>query len=152
MKTVWILLGLVVLLLGAAVLGYMITENRLDRPDASATPTVSATATPDDKIIIDQPKPGSSIGSPLKITGRARGTWFFEASFPVELTDQDGTVIAQTAAQAKGDWMTSDWVPFEATITFPKQISGESGTLVVRKDNPSGLPANDDSRTVPIFF
>ncbi len=41
---------------------------------------------------------------------------------------------------------------FYSTITFPPQTSGSVGTLVFNKDNPSGLPANDDSRTISIIF
>jgi hypothetical protein len=88
----------------------------------------------------------------LVVTGRARGTWFFEASFPVVLTDSSGNVIAQTPAQAQSDWMTTDWVPFRATLTFPAQKSGQRGFLILKKDNPSGLPQYEDSRQITIYF
>jgi hypothetical protein len=97
------------------------------------------------------------VSSPLKITGKARGTWFFEASFPVTLTNWDGLIIAEGVAQAKDEWMTTEFVPFEATLTFttpagPGANQPNRGFLILKKDNPSGLPEHDDSREIPVFF
>ena len=80
--------------------------------------------------------PGQKISSPLVLTGEARGTWFFEASFPVVLTDWDGLIIAQGYAQADTNWMTTDFVPFKSTLTFDKPAY---------KDN-------DDFIEIPILF
>lgn len=105
-------------------------------------------------IRIDYPRPNQTITSPLVIKGQARGNWFFEADFPVVLTDWDGKIIAQGIATAKSDWMTIEFVPYEATLTFAidKNIYSNKGTLVLRKDNPSGLPENDDALEIPIVF
>jgi hypothetical protein len=121
---------------------------------ASPSPSVAPT-TPlaDDAIILDAPLPGATVRSPLTVRGKARGTWFFEASFPLILTDWDGRIIAQVPAQAKGDWMTTDWVPFEATLTFTVDTTvSNRGALTLRKDNPSGDPKRDEHREVTIFF
>lgn len=107
-----------------------------------------------DLIRLTSPLPGAEITSPVIITGEARGTWFFEASFPVYLTDWDGKIIAQGVAAAKSDWMTTDFVPFTATLTFTTaDISGnysDKGTLILKKDNPSGLPEHDDALEIPV--
>ncbi|MBU2037389.1 Gmad2 immunoglobulin-like domain-containing protein [Patescibacteria group bacterium] len=103
-----------------------------------------------DLIRIDFPRPNQFVSSPLAITGEARGSWFFEASFPIALADQDGLIIAQGIATAKSNWMTSEFVPFEAELTFTTNSS--KGTLFLRKDNPSGLPENDDRLEVPVVF
>lgn len=105
-------------------------------------------------IIVNSPKVGESISSPLNISGLARGTWFFEASFPVFLIDWDGKIIAQGIATAKGDWMTTDFVPFEATLTFTidKNTYSNKGSLILKKDNPSGLPENDDALEFPVYL
>lgn len=105
-----------------------------------------------DKIILNYPKPNDVISSPLVITGQARGTWFFEASFPVVLTDWDGLIIASGIAQAKGDWMTEKFVPFEATLTFDTPAYKNNGSLILKKDNPSGLPEHDAALEIPILF
>ena len=105
-----------------------------------------------DKIRIDNPRPNQMISSPLTITGQARGTWFFEASFPVVLTDWDGLIIAEGIATAKSDWMTEDFVPFEATLTFNTPTYKNNGNLILKRDNPSGLPEYDEALEIPIFF
>src|SRR3989344_406857 len=100
--------------------------------------------------------PGDAVTSPLGITGEARGTWFFEASFPVTLTDWDGKIIAQLPAQAIGDWMTEEYVPFGVTLTFDTPTPGDPtvnrGFLILQKDNPSGLPEHDDALEIPVIF
>jgi len=105
-------------------------------------------------------KEGDQITSPLKITGEARGTWFFEASFPVNLVNWDGLIIGEGLAQTKSDWMTTDFVPFEAEIKFTKPLelgTGRSdyakrGAIIFKKDNPSGLPAGEAAYEMPISF
>ena len=109
-----------------------------------------------DKIDLIQaisPQPGDTISSPLTVTGEARGTWYFEASFPIEVQDNAGVVIGQGYAQAQGEWMTEDFVPFESIeITFPTQPAGSMGKVILKKDNPSGLPENDDQLEIPVIF
>lgn len=106
----------------------------------------------EDIIVIEKPAADATVTSPLTVTGKARGNWYFEASFPVKLLDANDDVIASGVAQAKGDWMTEDYVPFSVTLTFKKQTKGSSGTLVLMKDNPSGLPENEDARTLSVTF
>ncbi len=107
----------------------------------------------DDLIRLAYPRPEDSISSPLEIKGEARGSWFFEGSFPIILTDWDGKIIAETTAQAQGDWMTEDYVPFTATLNFtPDTQVSNRGSLILKNDNPSGLPANDKALEITIFF
>ncbi|MEK7585579.1 MAG: Gmad2 immunoglobulin-like domain-containing protein [Patescibacteria group bacterium] len=105
-----------------------------------------------DNIIVTAPVMGQKIDSPLSVTGAARGPWFFEASFPIELLDGGGAVISRGLGTAQAEWMTTDFVPFIANLTFPSQISGTVGKLILRKDNPSGLPEHDDSVTILVRF
>ncbi|MBU0998995.1 Gmad2 immunoglobulin-like domain-containing protein [Patescibacteria group bacterium] len=107
-----------------------------------------------DLIRVENPRPNQIIESPLLITGEARGNWFFEADFPVVLVNWDGLIIAQGIATAQGEWMTTDFVPFMATLTFTVDENAYSnkGTLILRKDNPSGLPEHDDALEIPVMF
>lgn len=110
---------------------------------------------PDNKeelIVVISPLKDDLISSPLSIAGRARGTWFFEGSFPLELQDQYKNVIAQGHASAQGEWMTEDFVPFLGTLQFNNFIPGQKGFLVLKKDNPSGLSENDDQIKIPVIF
>jgi len=91
------------------------------------------------------------VMSPVEVHGEARA-WYFEGSFPVTVETASGTVVGSGIAQAQGDWMTDQFVPFTATVTFSAQPAYTLGYLVFHKDNPSGLPANDDSMSVPITF
>jgi Immunoglobulin-like domain of bacterial spore germination len=95
--------------------------------------------------------PDGIISGTASIFGKARGTWFFEGSFPIVVKNADGDVVAQGIATAQGDWMTEEFVPFEATIEIPPSASG-NGTVVFMKDNPSGLPENDASMRIPVVF
>lgn len=105
-----------------------------------------------DLIRVNAPTPNSTVTSPLTITGEARGTWFFEASFPVEMQDEDGNVLGQGYAEATEDWMTEDFVPFTATLTFTIPVGVTEGVLYLRKDNPSGLPERDNEMHFPVQF
>ncbi len=107
-------------------------------------------------IRLTNPQPNAVVTSPLIVEGQARGTWFFEATFPVVLTDWDGLIIAQGYAQARppagGDWMTEDFVPFHGEITFEKPSYSEKGRLILQRANPSGLPEYDDMLEIQILF
>lgn len=105
----------------------------------------------EENIRVNSPLPNQVIKSPLIITGEARGTWFFEADFPVKLLDENGKEIAVHYAQALGDWMTEDFVPFQAEINFEKPGTS-TGVLILEKDNPSGLPEHDDELIIPVRF
>lgn len=105
-----------------------------------------------DLVRLTAPLPNIEITSPLMVTGEARGRWFFEASFPVVLTDEDGLIIAEGIAQAEDEWMTENFVPFTTTLTFARPAYGDRGTLILRKDNPSGLPEHDDALEIPVRF
>lgn len=102
-----------------------------------------------DLIKIDTPFPGAVTGKEFSVKGSARGTWFFEASFPVELRDANNVVIASGPAHADGDWMTENFVPFSIDLKVPDAFMGKA-TLYLRKDNPSGLPENEASASFPI--
>lgn len=92
------------------------------------------------------------VSPPFTIYGKARGNWYFEASFPIEIVDEKGKVIFQGYAQATDDWMTTEFVPFEAQVSFKVPEGVKSGKIILRKDNPSGLPENDDSIEIPVIF
>lgn len=118
---------------------------------ASSTDLMGSTTSAD--LILETPLPLAKVTSPLEIRGTARGNWFFEATFPIVLTDWDGRIIAETLAYAEGDWMTEDFVPFKATIDFaPDKTLSDRGALILRKDNPSGIQENDKAHEITVFF
>ncbi|MBX4191223.1 MAG: Gmad2 immunoglobulin-like domain-containing protein [Candidatus Doudnabacteria bacterium] len=103
------------------------------------------------EVILDYPKYGDKVTSPLTVVGKAKGNWFFEANIPVTLKDDKGNVLAQIGGQAQSDWMTQDYVPFSATLKFDPK-SAETGVLIISRDNPSGLPEFDSDFAIPVKF
>lgn len=103
-------------------------------------------------ISVDVDTVNKPLKSPATITGQAKGNWYFEASFPVELKNNSNVIIGTGVAKAQSDWMTTNFVPFTVSVSFPPQPAGSSGTLVFKKDNPSGEPANDDQYVIPVSF
>jgi Immunoglobulin-like domain of bacterial spore germination len=120
---------------------------------AISRPPAPAQAVPDthDRIAVSTPAPNSVVRSPLSVRGEARGNWFFEASFPVTLLDASGQILAQAPAQAEGEWMTENFVPFSVTLTFKAPAAGP-GTLLLERDNASGLPEHAAELRIPVQF
>ncbi|MBE3090285.1 MAG: Gmad2 immunoglobulin-like domain-containing protein [Actinobacteria bacterium] len=125
-------------------------ETTVKEQESKETETTSKESAAN-QIKVSKPQPNQVVESPLIIEGEARGTWFFEASFPVKLLDANRDVIATHFAQAQDDWMTEDFVPFKAQIEFEKPAT-DTGILILEKDNPSGLPENDAKIEIPVRF
>lgn len=104
-----------------------------------------------DLIVVENPRPNQWIGSPVLVEGQARGFWYFEASFPIELVGDNGKFLGEGIAQAQADWMTEEFVPFSLELSFIKP-SSQRGNLILRNDNPSGLPENIKELRIPIRF
>lgn len=113
------------------------------------TQAITYTNASADLIKIELPFPGAVTGKNFTVKGEARGYWYFEASFPVELLDKDGKIIWQGPAQAQGEWMTENFVPFSVEVKAPLTYIGPA-TLVLRKDNPSDMREKDASISFPI--
>jgi hypothetical protein len=106
---------------------------------------------PDAPARLSKPLPGEVITSPAAISGEARGTWYFEATFPIRLYDANGMLLGTAIAQAQGDWMTEEYVPFTASLEFGPPAT-DTGTIVLERSNPSGLPENSGEIHIPIRF
>lgn len=117
--------------------------------EQSLAPTVSTGK--ENLIRLISPQSNEVVVSPPLVEGEARGNWFFEASFPIKLLDENDQQIALGIAQAQNEWMTENFVPFKTTLTFTRPTTPK-GWLVLTKDNPSGLPEHDDELRIPIRF
>lgn len=118
------------------------------------------------ELIVTSPIKDSVVTSPLTITGEAPGFWYFEATFRVTLVNWDGLIIAEGYATAQGEWMTEAMVPFTTILEFTdvlplteeiedlSQVQDfmKKGALILQRDNPSGLPENDDAIEFSIRF
>ncbi|HEX9679119.1 MAG TPA: Gmad2 immunoglobulin-like domain-containing protein [Candidatus Saccharimonadales bacterium] len=135
-------------ILGA--LSFRFFDQPAQAPSQDEVPFNGPVATTHPDIRVTSPKPNSVVNSPVRITGEARGFWYFEASFPVELLDADGQRLAIEPVQAQGEWMTEEFVPFDMTLDFTPTTP--TGVLILHKDNPSGLPEHDASVQIPVQF
>ncbi|MDZ4384934.1 MAG: Gmad2 immunoglobulin-like domain-containing protein, partial [Candidatus Moranbacteria bacterium] len=151
----YILAVILILILGIVLtFGFFHRAKKVIAPESQ--PTVAeekqnSYTQADDSIRVSQPASGAEIKSPVEISGEARGTWFFEASFPIRLVDENGQELAHAAAAAQGDWMTEGFVPFKAVLVFDAK-GARSGKIILEKDNPSGLPEHAGSFEVPVKF
>lgn len=123
-------------------------------PTCEFSPCPNAPEIENDLIKVDAPRPYALVGSPIEIHGEARGTWFFEGSFPVTVVNWDGLIIGEGIATAQGEWMTEAFVPFTAIVsyTLSPDTPYDRGAVILKKDNPSGLPEHDNALEIPVTF
>ena len=116
-------------------------------------PKNNTTQVYNDILQVRTPLANATVTNPIHVTGNARGPWFFEGSFGIEVLDQDNLVVGSGFATAESEWMTEDFVPFSGTIVYATQtIANKIGSIVFHKENVSDLPENDDSFVLPIIF
>lgn len=137
---------------------FYIDRNAPEPGEIIINPALTTAPDLSDLIKLYEPLADGLIKSPTRIKGEARGFWYFEASFPIRIYDADGKELGVAVAQAKLDpadseatWMTEDFVPFDVVLNFKKPLTN-AGTLVLEKDNPSGLPENANELRVPVRF
>jgi hypothetical protein len=116
------------------------------------TPVTTSSLSPVTDVHLEVPKPNQVITSPLVIRGTAPGTWFFEGQLRASLVSNSGQVLAQSAPQAQGEWMTEDQVYFEGKLIFTVPAGMETAIVVIENDNPSGLPENQKKYEVPVIL
>lgn len=141
---IWVIIGSIVLIALIGLGGWWwLTKNQ--KP-------VSYTSLKGEVVKVQTPRANEKISSPLTVSGEVKGNWSFEANLPVALTDANGQVIATGFVTLQGDWMTTDYVPFQGTLSFVKSSSAKQGYLVLKKDNPSGQADLDDAVKIPVRF
>lgn len=140
------LFGIIGVLVVLALFGWFVWPHAASAPSSDDGITWHNASA--DLITLDLIHPGVTVLPQFTVSGKARGTWYFEASFPVEILDKDGNRLVALPAEAQGEWMTEDFVPFEAEVDLGT-YSGPA-TLVLHKDNPSGDPSRDASMSLPI--
>ena len=133
------------LALCAALLAACSPPPRAPRTDAPAVAAPAAAG----EITVDNVTFGSRLTSPARITGKAPGTWYFEAVFQARLVAADGTVLAEVPAQAQSDWMTAAPVPFAAEFTFSVPADTKA-TLFLAEDMYGSEDHPDATRKLEI--
>jgi hypothetical protein len=115
---------------------------RIPRRDAGgAAGDLSADLESAGAPVLEQPQPHAALEERVVLRGRAAGTWFAEAAFPVRLLADDGRELAAANAVADGTWMTTSYVPFHAELRLEGALP-DRAMLVLERANPSGLARN----------
>lgn len=152
-----ILIAVFILILGLTWALFAIpapTKSPLTPPisseQAATTTAPVSTSSLGARVVVTSPMSGATVPKSFTVTGTAPGPWYFEASFPIKVVDANNNFIGQGIAEAQTDWMVVGDVSFIAAVT----TTGYSGsaTLVLMRDNPSGMPENDDSISIPIVI
>ena len=137
-KNSQLIIGIVLLLVVGTLAGYLLNNYKRIIPDNNG-------------LEIDNIKSGQIIKSPLIITGTVtQGKWAgFEGQMGrVELVESDGTILGFAPLMATSDFMKFP-ATFEANLTFVSS-KGNEVSLVFYNDNPSGLPENSATMSIPV--
>ncbi len=136
-------LVILTLVLVVCVAGLVILTKYISKPADVQKPKAG--------LVVIFPIENQEIVSPLKVTGYVNGDgWVgFEGQVGTVRLVVEAVTLAQAPLTAKGDWMTSSPINFEASLEF-QAIGDKNGWLVFANENPSGLPENDREFTLPV--
>lgn len=146
MRTIFAIVGVLIIVLVLAFVARTPETAPATRDERAGNRTEKAGL-----IMVDNVDDNATLTSPFTVTGDARGTWYFEATFPLRVEDTDGTVLGNGYATAQSEWMTENFVPFSGSVYFDPGETTE-GWLVLEKSNASGLPEHDDALRIPVAF
>ena len=97
-------------------------------------------------IILQAPKAGDFISSPLAVTGLAPADWFYRGELFITLEDSERQVIARHfGSRQPGSTTVPNYYSFSAWIDFETDAS--TGYLVVHKNNLSATVAATETRS-----
>lgn len=133
-NTTWFVLGMFLIL----SLGCAETHNR-----SGSTP---------DSIKIQHPRPRGEISSPLRVSGKARGSWYVEGQFSFRVVTDSGKKLAEGLVSSQSNWMTDDFVPFRGSLHFERPAGTETGQVIFESANPSGKPELQKTAAVEVRF
>lgn len=120
-----------------------------DEPKPSSSPVSDTTGV---NPVLQYPRVGAVVQSPLHIEGSVPAGWMFEGSFPFAILDSSKNIIAKGIAKEveNGSWMSGYAVAFKGSVEF--KTTDSSGYVVLQKDNPSGDPSRERTFTVRVKF
>ena len=154
---VWLVVAALVAAAGAVLLLWRGPSGPLDPPLEGADPAPEGPAASveragplADRVGLRHPGPGDAVTPPVVVAGEAPGGWYFEADFPLRLEAEDGRVLADSFATARGAWMVDGPVPFDGALRFAPTAEARDARLVLRRANASGLPEHEASVRIPV--
>lgn len=128
-------------------------ESTPKQKESATASTHTFTSAKGAKIELDNWSKDGMITTPFVLTGRVPGNWSFEGTFPIDIIYEGDIGLPGTTAKLESDWMTSELVPFTATLQFDERTRESNDVMIMlRKANPSGNPENDDSLALKVRF
>jgi spore germination protein GerM len=88
-------------------------------------------------ILVESPILGATVSSPVRITGTANT---FEATFMINIVDNDGLIIADEFATATSGTGTRG--TFDVTVQYPSGHAGNGALIVFESSAKDGSPIN----------
>jgi hypothetical protein len=127
----------------------------IDNPDSFKFSDQDNQATPTqvpNQDVVTNIAPNSTIQSPFKLTGQINSSWQFECTFMVEVVDYDHKISYSypVSINSSQDCNSSGMKQFSVNLDF--DFKNTKGAVVVHADNPSGLPENSKTFTIPVTF
>ncbi|MBT4385057.1 hypothetical protein HOD30_04910 [Candidatus Peregrinibacteria bacterium] len=105
----------------------------------------------DNEVNVSVPASGAEVSSPFLVSGTAPGFWYIEAQIILELRDADGKMLDYKSVMTYDDWMIEEAVSFDGELSFEVSET-TNATIVVRRENVSGLPEHEMSFEMPVVL
>jgi hypothetical protein len=176
-KSKWILAGIAGVVLVTALIGVLALTDTIEVPflggsgqeedvedqdgddntdvdeqdDTSSEAPYTIESQKGEELVIYKPEDKDEVGCSVEIEGEVSGGWYFEGDFPIKIVDTDDKELVSGVATAQGEWMTEEKVRFQAKLDCPDCSKGKA-TIVFVKDDPSGLPENEDTAELSIVL
>jgi hypothetical protein len=125
------------------------TTTETTQPKPAPTSNANPSGPLDTQVSVTAPLPNAIVSHTFDITGTAPNLWYDEAVFPIQVRDANDDLVGTAQGEAQSDWTVSGPVAFKSQITVDASYEGPANLILLR-DNPSGLPQNIDSVTIPI--
>lgn len=104
-----------------------------------------------DYIVVTDPKPYSTVTSPFKVEGKAKGIWYGNNRLTVKLTDSGGKLIVEKSVFALTNVSQDVWVPFVGAVDFSAQ-NMERGKLLIEKASLVDIQGKNGPLVIPVRF
>jgi hypothetical protein len=134
------------------VIALMSTPTPSPLATIAPVPTVSPSTQSVDMPILTSPTSGSTVSSPLIISGMAPADLINGGTFPVKLIDSQSNLVAQGDAKevVKGSWKTTDPVSF--SVTLPFSTTDSTGFLIMSANSSQSANLNINYLQIPLNF
>ncbi len=134
-----------------ALITFFSIREKPQSPENFTATSTEITADPLSTPLLQTPRSGETVTGPLVIKGQVPKSWTFEGQFQMQLLDDRRHLILTDRVPVEWD-NENNKLTLDFIESYNYQTQAKSGFLVLRNDNPSGLPENEKSFEIPIKF